>query len=193
MYQDMKSHGSYAFDPSVGDLKVQHFFPEFRDDKFWMAGLTIEGKLGNWDLTSATGYLDRKTFSSSDYTDYAEAYDSYYASAGGIADYQYFNDAAGNDIDPRQKVIGTDHFKKFSQELRIASPSDQPLRLVAGAFYQFQSNDIHQDYQVAGLAPLLSVNGLPGTLWLTQQHRVDKDYAAFGERSEEHTSELQSH
>jgi outer membrane receptor protein involved in Fe transport len=183
MYQDMKSHGSYAFDPSVGDLKVQHFFPEFRDDKFWMAGLTIEGKLGNWDLTSATGYLDRKTYSSSDYTDYAEAYDSYYASSGGIAGYQYFQDAAGNTIDPRQKVIGTDHFKKFSQELRIASPSDQPLRLVAGAFYQFQSNDIHQDYQVAGLAPLLSVNGLPGTLWLTQQHRVDKDYAAFGEVS----------
>ena len=42
---------------------------------------------------------------------------------------------------------------------------------------------IHQDYQVAGLADNLSVNGHPGTLWLTQQHRVDKDYAVFGEAS----------
>ena len=29
----------------------------------------------------------------------------------------------------------------------------------------------------------LSVNGFPGTLWLTQQERVDKDYALFGEAS----------
>ena len=29
----------------------------------------------------------------------------------------------------------------------------------------------------------MSVNGLPGTLWLTQQFRADKDYAAFGEAS----------
>ena len=183
MFQETKSHGVYSFDPKVGDLKVQRFFPEFRNDKFWDAALTIEGKLGNWDLTSATAYLDRKTFSSSDYTDYAEAYDSIYASSGGVAGYQYFQDSAGKTIDSRQKVIGSDHFKKFSQELRIASPAGNPLRFVGGAFYQFQSNDIHQDYQVANLAPQLSVNGKPGTLWLTQQHRADKDYAAFGELS----------
>lgn len=86
--------------------------------------------------------------------------------------------------------MGTDHFKKFSQEVRISSPSDQPLRLVAGAFYQYQSNDIHQDYQVPGLAPDLSVNGFDGTLWLTQQHRIDRDYAAFGELSYDLTSKL---
>ncbi|WP_225008696.1 TonB-dependent receptor [Novosphingobium percolationis] len=190
MYQDTKSHGSYGTDASVGDLAVQHFFPEYRDDKFWSAGLTIEGKLGNWDLTYAGSYMERKTFSSSDYTDYAEAYDQIYASYGGIANYLYFQDAAGNTIDPRQKVIGTDHFKKLSQELRIASPSDQPLRLVAGAFYQRQSNFIHQDYQVANLAPDLSVNGHPGTLWLTQQERIDKDYAAFGELTWDVTSKV---
>lgn len=183
MYQETKSHGSYGYDPSLGDLNVQHFFPEFRSDKFVQAALTIEGKIGNWDLTYAGAYLDRKTFSSSDYTDYSEAYDSLYSSVGGLAGYFYFSDAAGNTINPTQKVIGSDHFKKLSQELRIASPSDNPLRVVAGLFYQRQSNEIHQDYQVANLAPTLSVNGFPGTLWLTQQHRVDRDYAAFGEIS----------
>jgi outer membrane receptor protein involved in Fe transport len=78
-------------------------------------------------------------------------------------------------------VIGSDHFKKMSQEFRVASPQGERFRVVAGAFYQRQSNEIHQDYQVPGLAPELSVNGFPGTLWLTQQHRVDKDYAMFGE------------
>ena len=182
-YQETKSHGSYGYDPSVGDLQVQHFFPEYRSDKFVQAALTIEGKLGNWDLTYAGAYLDRKDFQSSDYTDYAEAYDSLYSSVGGIAGYFYFHDAAGNQIDPRQNVIGSDHFKKFSQEFRIASPSTERFRIITGLFYQYQSNDIHQDYQIDGLAPELSVNGFPGTLWLTQQHRIDRDYAMFGEAS----------
>lgn len=185
IYQDTRSHGSYGFDPHLGDLKVQHFFPEYRRDRFIQAALTIEGKLGNWDLTYAGAYLDRKDFSSSDYTDYAEAYDNLYSSVGGIAGYTYFGfkNAAGVSIDPRQKVIGSDHFKKMSQEFRVASPQGERFRVVAGLFYQRQSNDIHQDYQVANLDPAMSVNGLPGTLWLTQQHRVDKDYAMFGEAS----------
>ncbi|MEN9717948.1 MAG: hypothetical protein RIQ99_826, partial [Pseudomonadota bacterium] len=183
VYQEMKAHGNYGYDPTVGDLQYQHFYPDLRNDKFVQAALTIEGKIGNWDLTYAGAYLDRKTYSESDYTDYAEAYDSYYESVGGLAYYFAYNDAAGNTIDPRQKVIGTDHFKKLSQELRIASPSDKPVRVVGGVFFQRQSNLIHQDYQIPNLGGSLSVNGHPGTLWLTQQERVDKDYAAFGEVS----------
>ncbi len=183
MYQDQRNHGTFATDPRVGDLKVQHFFPDFRHDRFGQAALTIEGKISNWDLTYAGAYMDRKTNSSSDYTDYAEAYDSLYQSVGGVAGYFYFQNAAGNKIDSRQKIIGSDHFKKLSQELRIASPQDATFRVVGGLFYQHQSNLIHQDYQVANLAPALSVNGIPGTLWLTQQKRVDRDYAAFGEAS----------
>jgi outer membrane receptor protein involved in Fe transport len=183
MYQDTRSHGSYGFDPQVGDLQVQHFFSEFRRDRFIQAGLTIEGKLGNWDITYAGAYLDRKDSQSSDYTDYSEAYDTMYSSVGGLAGYFYYRNAAGLTIDPRQKVVATDHFKKFSQEFRVASPSTDRFRIVAGLFYQRQSNDIHQDYQIANLGPSVSVNGLPGTLWLTQQHRIDKDYAMFGEAS----------
>ncbi|MEO9131718.1 MAG: TonB-dependent receptor, partial [Sphingomonas sp.] len=192
IYQDERSHGSYGFDPSLGDLKVQHFYPEYRRDRFIQAALTIEGKLGNWDLTYAGAYLDRKDYQSTDYTDYAEAYDSLYAHytdslgnliCSGISGCFSFSNAARNTIDPRQNVIGADHFKKMSQEFRVASPQGERFRIVAGAFYQNQSNDIHQDYHVPGLAPELSVNGSPGTLWLTQQHRVDKDYAMFGEAS----------
>lgn len=190
MYQETKSHGNYAYEPSVGDLQYQHFYPDYRDDYFTQVALTIEGKIGDWSLTSATAYLDRRDTQISDYTDYAEAYDSYYQSVGGLANYFAYQDANGNTIDPRQKIVGTDHFKKFSQELRISSPADKPLRLVAGLFYQYQSNDIHQDYQVAGLGPQVSVNGFPGTLWLTQQHRIDRDYAAFGELSYDVTPTL---
>ena len=183
LYQDQKNSGSFATDPRVGDLKVQHFFPESRHDRFAQAALTIEGKIGNWDLTYAAAYLDRKVNAVNDYTDYAEAYDSLYSSVGGVAGYFYFQNAAGNTIDSRQKIVGSDHFRKLSQELRLSSPQDKAFRVIGGLFYQRQSNLIHQDYQVANLAPALSVNGIPGTLWLTQQKRVDKDYAAFGEAS----------
>jgi outer membrane receptor protein involved in Fe transport len=183
LYQESKTEGVFISDPRVGDLQVQHFFDEYRDDRFVQAALTIEGRIGNWDVTYAGAYLDRTTESSSDYTDYAEQYDDLYSSVGGLAGYFYLTNAAGNTIDPRQRVFGTDHFKKMSQELRVASPADSPFRVVAGVFFQRQSNAIHQDYIVVGLDPALSVNGFAGSLWLTQQHRVDKDYAAFGEAS----------
>ncbi|MDT8760881.1 TonB-dependent receptor [Sphingomonas psychrotolerans] len=183
LYQEMRSHGTYAFDPSVGDLEVQHFYPEYRRDRFIQGALTIEGQIGNWDVTYAGAYLDRTTHSSSDYTDYSEAYDNLYASVGGLAGYFYYQDNAGNTIDPRQVVVASDHFRKTSQELRVASPSTDRFRIVAGLFYQHQSNQIHQDYQIPNLGSAVSVNGSPGTLWLTQQRRVDKDYAMFGEAS----------
>ncbi|MBB5725109.1 outer membrane receptor protein involved in Fe transport [Sphingomonas endophytica] len=190
LYQEQNSHGSYGYDPKVGDLEVQRFYPEYRRDRFAQAALTIEGQLGNWDVTYAGALLDRRAVQSSDYTDYAEAYDSLYSAVGGLAGYFYYQDNDGNTIDPRQRVIGRDHFKKLSQEVRVASPVDQPFRLVAGAFYQRQSNLIFQDYQIPNLGSQVSANGYPGTLWLTRQHRVDKDYAVFGEASYDLTPKL---
>lgn len=191
LYQKQTSSGTFYQDPRVGDLQVQRFYPDERSDKFIQAALTIEGKLGNFDITYAGAYLDRKAYQINDYTDYAEAYDQLYANytyegdfvCSGLAGCFYLQDNGGNTIDSRQFIIGTDHFRKMSQELRVSSPQDERFRVVAGLFYQRQSNKIHQDYIVPGLADVLSVNGLPGTLWLTEQKRIDKDYAAFGEAS----------
>ncbi|MEA3031405.1 MAG: hypothetical protein QOG13_2730 [Sphingomonadales bacterium] len=182
--QDQRSHGSFGFDPSVGDLQVQHFFPDRNHDRFAQAALTVEGKIGSFDLTYAGAYLDRRIHSTNDYTDYAEAYDRLYDSCcDGLSSYFYFQDNAGNTINPSQHIVGRSHYRKMSHELRIASPAENRLRFVGGLFYQRQSHLIHQDYQVTNLASALSVNGFPGTLWLTQQERVDRDYAGFGELS----------
>jgi iron complex outermembrane recepter protein len=181
--QTQNAKGSFGFDPNVGDLKVQRFQPESNKDRFGQIALTIEGKIGNWDLTYAGAYMKRKRDTVSDYVDYAEAYDSLYASYGGIAGYFFFQDNAGNNILPVQSITASDTFTKISQELRIASPSDAPIRFVGGLFYQRQTNRINQNYLVAGLGAQVSVNGLPSTLWLTNQDRVDRDYAAFGEIS----------
>ncbi|MEP6786253.1 MAG: TonB-dependent receptor [Sphingomonadales bacterium] len=181
--QEMRTKGRFSVDNRLGDLQVQTFFPESSRDRFIQGALTIQGKVGNWDLTYAGAYLDRKTHAESDYTDYAEAYDALYASSGGLAGYQSFVNNAGQTIDPRQRIIGDDHFTKISQELRVASPVENRFRVVAGLFFQRQTHLIKQDYQVANLATSQSVPGYPGTLWLTLQDRVDRDYAMFGEAS----------
>jgi outer membrane receptor protein involved in Fe transport len=181
MHQYSKLDGFYGFDPTLGDLKVQRFRNEYARDKFTQAALTVEGKIWDFDLTYAGAYMDRRTYSVGDYTDYADAYDAYYESSGGLANYFYFQDAAGNTIDPRQYIVGSEHFKKMSQEVRLATPQEWRARALIGGFYQVQQNHIYQNYLIDNLAPALSVNGWPGTLWLTLQDRKDKDWALFGE------------
>jgi len=189
MYQKTTTNGVFFYDPNLGDLKIDRFRKEPSKDRFWQAALTVQGKIHNFDVTYAGAYMDRPTFGISDYTDYADAYDKLYANyydgiyGRGLAYFNYLDANGNRTISPQQYIIGTNHFRKLSQELRFSSPVDQPFRVIAGLFYQRQSNFIHQDYKVDGLAPDLSVNGFPGTLWLTQQKRVDKDYAAFGEAS----------
>ena len=183
MYQKTKSKGVFFYDPNLGDLKIDRFRPEPFNDRFWQAALTVQGKIANFDVTYAGAYMDRPNSGENDYADYTDAYDRLYAASGGLA-YFYYLDAANKPLaNPQQYIFFTNHFKKSSHELRIASPADKPFRVIAGAFLQHQSNFIHQDYRVDGLAPNLSVNGFPGTLWLTQQKRVDRDYALFGEAS----------
>ncbi|MEJ5755942.1 hypothetical protein, partial [Salmonella enterica] len=63
----------------------------------------------------------------------------------------------------------------------IATPAQDRLRLVAGVFYQRQTNDWTNLYIVPGLAAAQSVTGLPGVNYANIQYRVDRDYAAFAQ------------
>ena len=148
------------------------------------AALTVEGKIGNFDLTYAFAHLKRDDEVDSDYSDYSFWYDTLYAYGGSI-----YNDN-GDLINPSQYIQGTDGYKKTSHELRIASPQDNRLRFVGGLFWQTQKHDIQQDYQIDGLAADSSVPGWPDTLWLTKQIREDHDEAVFGELSFDFTDKL---
>jgi len=177
MGQVENSNGVYAFDPSVGDLKVQHFNPEYTHDSWYQAALTVQGKIANFDLVYSGGYMDRTVKAALDYTDYSYWYDTLHQYG------EFWYDNNYNLIDPTQYQQNYDHFTKWSHELRISSPQEDRLRFVAGLFYERQSHFIQQDYLINGLGSIISVNGLPGTIWLTEQERIDRDYAAFGEAS----------
>src|SRR6185437_13381873 len=142
--------------PNVGDLKLEHFSPDDVEDHFIDTALTIEGKISNFDLVYSGAYLNRHDVTHTDYSDYSLAYDisipSYTAP---------IVDNAGNHINPTQMIVGKDHYQKESHELRLQSPADQRFRFIVGAFYQRQTHEIEQDYQIANLAQSLWVTGWP--------------------------------
>ena len=185
MGQKADTDGFFGADTALGENNVAHFYPESTEDKWWQAALTVEGKIGNFDLVYAGAYLDRKDEVDSDYADYSFAYDTLYE---GYGDY-FFNDA-GDPINPSNFIQGADDYKKVSQELRISSPQDQRLRYIAGLFWERQTHDIEQNYLVDDLATSLEITGLPDTWWLTQQERTDEDQAVFGEVTYDLTEKL---
>ena len=182
--QSENNNGIFAYDPSIGDLKVRHFFPEFTHDRWVQAALTVEGKIGDFDLTYAGSYMNRHVKGAQDYTDYSFFYDQLYHYGA------YIYDNAGNPINPSQYIQYKDRFGKQSHELRISSPTDNRFRVVGGLFYERQTHFIEQRYLINGIADSITVTGWPNTLWLTEQSRVDRDYAAFGEASFDITPKL---
>jgi iron complex outermembrane receptor protein len=178
MGQHTKANGNFAVDPAIaGDLSTARYYPDGITDQWWQAALTLEGKISNFDITFASGYLKRDDHTPSDYTDYAFLYDKQ------TTYISYFTNDAGAFIDPSQHIEGRDHYRKFSNELRITTPKDSPLRFVGGLFTERQQHYILQNYLVDQLPTDKSVTGWPQTLWLTDQIRVDRDYAVFGELS----------
>jgi iron complex outermembrane receptor protein len=182
--QDQRSNGIYGFSNKLKDLQVTHFQPENNHDRFYQAGLTIQGKIYDLDVTYAGGYFNRWLDSQTDYTEYSFFYDTLFGSGA------YITNAQGNIIDPSQHIVGTDKFTKQSHELRVSSPGTDRFHFTAGLFYEHQTHNIRQQYSIAGFDPALSVSTLPGTIWLTEEVRTDRDAAAFGEATYEITDQL---
>ncbi|MEO8160162.1 MAG: TonB-dependent receptor, partial [Arenimonas sp.] len=184
MGQRTKTNGAFQYDPAVGELELTHFRPEDSDDRWTQAALTVQGKIGNFDLTYAFAHLNRHDEVNSDYNDYSFWYDTIYGYGA------YWYDDNYDVINPTQYIQGKDKYQKTSHELRISSPVDNRLRFVAGVFMQDQFHDIEQRYKIDGLGSMLEVTGWSDTLWLTKQERRDRDRAVFGELTYDFTDKL---
>jgi iron complex outermembrane recepter protein len=184
MGQIENANGVFGYDPSVGKYEVQHYYPEFTHDHWYQAALTVEGKVGDLDLTYSGGHMDRWINAESDYTDYSFWYDTLHGSGA------YITDNSGNPVNPSQYILQEDHFTKDSHEIRLTSPKQDRLRFTAGLFYELQTHFILQNYQIADLGSDFTVTGWPHTWWLTDQERSDEDAAAFGEVSFDITPRL---
>jgi outer membrane receptor protein involved in Fe transport len=182
--QNQNAQGINAFDPHVGDLELTHFYPENFNDRWAQAALTVQGKIGNFDLVYAYANLNRDDSYHQDYSDYSFWYDTLFGYGA------YIHDNAGNLINPAQHITAKDDYRKVSNELRISSPHEDRFRFVLGIFDERQTHDINQQYLIDGLGSDLSITGHPNTLWLTQQIREDDDKAIFGEMNFDITEQL---
>lgn len=181
MGQDQTADGFFAYDPRRGRLNVGHFYPETSHDRWYQAALTVQGRVANLDILYTTAYLSRTVDTQADYQDYGIYYVD--QNATGYAHYFYGNGGPTDFINPGQLIIGRDGYSKYSHELRISSPEENRLRFIAGVFYQHQKHDILQRYIAPGLNDTLEFPGMPDEVWLTDQQRIDRDYAIFGEVS----------
>jgi outer membrane receptor protein involved in Fe transport len=121
--------------------------------------------------------MDRWISDQSDYTDYSFWYDTLYGYGA------YWTNNAGKPVDPSQYITAKDKFTKQSHEIRLSSPSDWRMRFVVGGFFERQTHWIFQDYKINDIGTDIQVPGWPSTIWLTDQTRIDRDAAVFGELS----------
>jgi iron complex outermembrane receptor protein len=186
MAQDQRNTGVFAYEPNVGYLDVQRFQPDTDHDRWLQTALTITGKLSKMDVVYSGGYFNRAQDTRTDYTDYSVFYDA----VAGSGAYWVGHDGVTPLANPQQEIIGRDRFEKTSHELRISSPKTDRFRIIAGLFTQRQTHWIIQDYSINGFSPDYSVTGWPGTIWLTDQMRIDRDNAVFGEFSYDVTDHI---
>ena len=192
LYQHQSANGDFTFLAShpgttapVPDLATTDFEFGRNVDQWYQSALTVEGKIGNFDVLYSGGYFERRVFNVIDYADYTLSYDAYGSG------YTYFADQAGNNIaDPTQYTVNRDRYTKSSHEIRISTPQDARLRAVFGGFLQRQVDDIVVDFTVNGLPANHQVTGHPNVLYLSDQNRVDRDKAVFTELTFDATDKL---
>ena len=104
---------------------------------------------------------------------------------------------------PTEFVITNGHYTKWSHELRLTTPQDLPVKGIVGLFAERQVHEIWEQYTIPGnplapegtnpegLAASFSMPGVYGnTVWLTDEERVDRDRAAFGQLEWDITNQL---
>ena len=202
LWQSQRADGDFTFDPTKGDLNVGDFSDGLNEDKWYQSALTVEGKVANFDILYSGGWFERSVHNLVDYSNYTVGYDAKSQLPGATYNaIRYIDCAAGTPANncngaggpltnPTQFVDNHDKYTKMSHELRVTSPADFRLRGVAGLFYQRQTDNIRAAFEAPGLPQYYSVDGQIDTIYLSQQLRVDRDYAAFAQLSFDLTDKL---
>jgi iron complex outermembrane recepter protein len=149
LYQHMSLDDTGTFMPALGLYKEFNQVPSFDHDDLFVPSLTVKKGLGFADLTSVTSYVDRRVLRQADGTYYnSEPIAQFTLDGAGVPPYS--NNIAGNNNilgNLASPVDFTDHFKTWTQELRLSSPADQQgIHWVGGVFASDQEWS-HLDYE----------------------------------------------
>jgi outer membrane receptor protein involved in Fe transport len=178
--QGQQAQGDFTFDPKRGDLNVGDYILGNNQDRWYQSAMTVEGKVANFDVVYSGGWFERKVDNTVDYSGYTIGYDATAHLPGATYNLnRLFNPDGSLIANPFQYNANHDKYTKMSHELRVSSPQDLSLRATAGLFYQRQTDNIRAEYRFTDLPTAYAVDGSPNVYYLSQQIRVDRDYAAF--------------
>lgn len=195
--QDLDAEGSSAQEPVGIDfqplrkLQTTIFTPSFNKDRYWNTAWTLSGKVADFHLIYTGGYMTRHIEDQQDYANYSRtAAGMYYQCTGGSTGW-------GNLAPVCYSPLGYWHDKvrntHQSHELRIASPENKRIRVIAGGYWErFKIYDV-MDFHYKSIpqcTPAILALGtvtcsgvlppIPGTT--LNQPGVNKDATtAFGE------------
>ncbi|MDE2435184.1 MAG: TonB-dependent receptor [Sphingomonadales bacterium] len=196
MYQSLEAEGTFQYDPTLGDLKVARYSPDYNHDKFNQIQWNVEGKLGGLQMIYSGSFLDRRIDQKFDYTQYAAVgpYVPYY-----VCHYPDYATCAS----PRMTYLDTEKNTRLTQEFRISTPADKPLRLQAGVYYDntkiYLTNGFYEEGAIAqgfhgqkpgGIFTVYPGVRPDGVVFFTDALRSESQIAAFGEASWDITPKL---
>jgi outer membrane receptor protein involved in Fe transport len=190
-------HSPESENGEVGDLEVQRYNDDSSEDEFTQFAITLEGDLGFASLTYAGSLLDRDVEYNNDYSDYA-AESGFVSKAACGYDYSGYYDSGTVTSPCTSANIFYEEDNEYSRqthELRLQSQGDSKLQYTAGLYYEDSSHEYLQEWLMPGMAQgdgyglFENSDGIP--LWyITDQERVDKQTAVFGEVSYDLTDQL---
>jgi outer membrane receptor protein involved in Fe transport len=199
--QDLGADGVFDYDPEVGDLEVERYFPDELEDSFDLTTWTLDGRLGALEILYTGGYLDREIEQSIDYTGYntSGSYIIYYTCVYGE------DGIAEKCVDPTKGFKGHQEHERFTQEARINYDFNSRARITAGVFYDDYEINTQDDYvyfanpEALGFVPNAPISDAyannrdtraPGIGFFNDITRTEEQIALFGEFTYDLTEKL---
>ena len=205
--QELGSDGVFDFDPEVGDLDVNRYFPDELSDEFGLTSWTVSGRMGALDLMYTGGYLDRKVEQMVDYTGYnnSGAWISYYtctySNPAYVVNYgvdsRFITPGGRECLSPVKGAILHQSQERTTHEFRFTTPEENRIRLTAGVFIDEFEIETQDDYlyeastdlgfvpnaPIAAAAQVNASTRAPGITFFNDIRRTEEQVAFFGEVS----------
>ena len=205
--QELGSDGVFDFDPEVGDLNVERYFPDRLSDEFGLTSWTVSGRMGALELMYTGGYLDRKVEQMVDYTGYnnSGAWISYYtctySNPAYVVNYgvdsRFITPGGRECLSPVKGAILHQSQERTTHEFRFTTPEENRIRLTAGIFIDEFEIETQDDYlyeastdlgfvpnaPIAAAAQVNASTRAPGITFFNDIRRTEEQVAFFGEVS----------
>jgi iron complex outermembrane receptor protein len=211
--QSLGADGVFDYDPEVGDLQVERYFPDSLRDDVDLTSLVVEGKLGALDVVYAGAFLDREVEQSIDYTGYNNSggYIAYYTCTYTNPDYVVNYNISPEFItenreckDPTKGFKGQQEHSRITHELRFSTDFTDRLSMTAGIYYDDVEIKTQDDYVYVAMeelgfapnAPISTANSINpntrpvGVSFFNDITRSEEQIAVFGEATYAITDKL---